>query len=345
MKNFKLLSLFLLIAAAEMHASAQAFNEQAYIQLIMESMALSTMLEREARDKNLADAAAAQLPEGDDTDLMGSAGDMGDIYQNAASAENDIIATNVNPMQQPVGYVEKGKDLAVKAGQAVVSAAQTFGNSFSQEALAKTQAQEDAREAAYDAQHGGWIAQTLSGPSKEIVALGEKNATEIINQKLVESQTKLNEINATGNPVDRQLAATNFAKINQLAIAQNDAARDANQAIKAIEIVASSTKYDDKTNLLLVKMIEDYINNFGQCYMAKRKIAVTANYASMPRESLHIRSKANATNYIDNKDALSESIERVISFDRERTLTSITVTMKDNTSKEASPYDIQLALK
>jgi len=79
MKNFKLLSLFLLIAAAEMHASSEAFDEQGFMKLILESMALSEMLKREAS-----------------SNLHGSAGDLSDIYQDA---NQNIVSSNVNPLR------------------------------------------------------------------------------------------------------------------------------------------------------------------------------------------------------------------------------------------------------
>lgn len=234
MKNFRLLSLFLLITAAEMHASSQAFDEQGFMKLILESMAISEMLRREASIENLtqknqatiiqrntrgylkkakqnqytigdtsqdypelsaanikaqrankiAEAQAKLIPNdqnqmvvynrgatpdfkqsinqaiknnndaNDDemyrklaeqakltpndqnqmvvynpharpqfnqsinqaiqnnSDLNGSGGDFGDIYQNGASAGDDLITTNVNPMQQPVtGFLQKTKNI------------------------------------------------------------------------------------------------------------------------------------------------------------------------------------------------------------------------------------------
>ena len=50
MKKVRLLSFFVLIAAATMHGSVQVFNEQEYINLILESMALSELLEHEVQN-------------------------------------------------------------------------------------------------------------------------------------------------------------------------------------------------------------------------------------------------------------------------------------------------------
>lgn len=339
MKNFKLLSLFLLIAAAEMHASAQAFDEKGFMTLILESMALSEMLKHEAgSSKSIAATIIQKNTRGYLVKNKKAKQIAADAKQNAADAKmfrvaqqqqlhqqrEQIAAHGESQYRQNEGSEEnkdiqrfvtaqRAKNLAAAAAPLPAEdddsdlngSAVNFGDIYSQTGLAE-----------HD--------QVLNSHEHQVVVYNP-NATEDFNQSIVNMGNQYTVVgNAQGSTTSEVQQVQNRAEANkaingmnlllnknkdlQIRLDQMNRFKKLQDNVKQSDIDSLAQEISENKDSLLNK-IGTYVDVFGVCYF----ISVTSG--------LHAINDKNNSNdplpYADEFKSIIDKTKALYNLDRD----------------------------
>jgi len=171
----------------------------------------------------------------------------------------------------------------------------------------------------------------------DAIALNQQSAHQIIDTMLAETNEALHKASDAKDLRNMELIGQKVTTIKKLQDAHNVSDQNADKAIEAMHIVANTKHYNNKNNILLIKMIENYIHNFGQCYYEKG----TLGYNNV----LKIRDNNDKILLLPNNSELSKVIQKVIDFAGERQINNINITDTDNKHYMISPEEILSALE